>query len=463
MRRRHIVPLLAILLCTSAAAEDARKVAPLKLEDLVRRAQKRSPTVHASTQRIRAARAQLSEATISPFMQFQAEAAFAVAPGVKGTPIYAKSDDQFGFGEDWNIVAGGTVTGTIPLYTWGKILSARDAAKQGVRAAEFDRERVRAQLTFDIRRAYFGLQFALDVLQMISEGKGKLEDAATKLQERLDDGDEEVEQEDVWRLSSTVAEVEARQADAERLESSSRAALQILVDSPTVKVPDCPSERARVQFKPLQWYQKAARLHRPDGRMLDSAVRAQKEAEDVEFGRYFPDIGLVLRAGQTIAPEVTDQNNPFIVDGANFTTLGAGLAARWSLDFGGTYFRVKRARARGAELRAQRDRAQQGMQLQVADAYAQAQAAERAESAWAKGHRDTRRWFIAATQAYQIGAKETRDLVDAVRAYFNARTQHLDAIRRFNTAAAQLELATASSLTPSEREWEGECAYETTQ
>jgi outer membrane protein TolC len=94
--------------------------------------------------------------------------------------------------------------------------------------------------------------------------------------------------------------------------------------------------------------------------------------------------------------------------------------------------------------------------LEVTTIYEQMEDAHRRERAWAGGEKETRAWFIAAVQGYQIGTLESRDLVDAVRAYFNARFSHIQAIRDLNTATAELERV--SGLGPSEASaWEPDC------
>ena len=54
------------------------------------------------------------------------------------------------------------INGVIPLYTFGKIESAVDAAEAGVRVGEWDMEKSRQQMRLDVRKAWYGLQLARD-------------------------------------------------------------------------------------------------------------------------------------------------------------------------------------------------------------------------------------------------------------------------------------------------------------
>jgi outer membrane protein TolC len=84
--------------------------------------------------------------------------------------------------------------------------------------------------------------------------------------------------------------------------------------------------------------------------------------------------------------------------------------------------------------------------------------ARRREEAWSDGERQTRSWFVAAAQAYQIGTIGPKELVDAVKAYFTARFNHLEAIRAYNTSLAELERAIGSPLLSSDA-WAQRCEF----
>lgn len=442
-------------LAAEARAEDSNAVPLRTLDDLTRAAERNYPSLVAAREGVEAARARLAEATISPFFQWNATGAFNMAPTADGTPIFSR-DPQLPISNPWRPVVQAGVEGAIPLYTFGKFRAGREAAKAGIQVAEENVHQAQARLRFDVRRAYFALQLALDVQQMIREGQGRLEKAVATLESRIAAGDPDVSTMDRYRLSSTLAEVEARASEAERLEVTSKEALIALTGERSFRVQDCPIEPVEVRLASLEAYVSRALADRPEARMLRAAIRARRADVDVNRGRYYPDVALAFRASQSWGPGITDQNNPFIMDPANFSTLGAGLVARWSLDLWGNAHRVRRAEASLAETRAQAEEAERGLRLEVAAIFHELSDAWRREKAWGKGHRDSRAWFIAAAQAYDIGTLEPRDLVDAVRSYFLARFNHLQAIRDANTALADLERASGQALVEPTG-WEAKC------
>lgn len=188
--------------------------------------------------------------------------------------------------------------------------------------------------------------------------------------------------------------------------------------------------------------------------MLEAAVRARQASLDFHEAGFFPDIALAYRFGTTWAPGITDQTNPFVIDQANYTSIAAGLVFRWSLDLWGNAYRVDREGALLDDARERSQEAGRGIELEVTDAFEAVRAAERQVETWGRGRRETRAWFIAAAQGREVGTVETRDLVDAVRAYFTARYSHLQAIHDLNVAVANLERTSGTSIVT---RWEPPC------
>ncbi len=424
----------------------------MTLGGLMHSAMSHWPGISAARHRVEAADARLTEAWVSPLFQLTATGSFALVPGARGTPVFSP-DAQLPLNNSWGPAGAVRVEGAIPLFTFGKLDAARDAARAGIRAAESDVDRVRAQLRFDVRRAYYALELALDAEQMISEGRSKLDQAVARLQERIENDDPDVNEMDRWRMSSTLAEVDGRSSEANRLHQISYEALSILSTEENFALPDCAMTALSFDLRALSYYQDTARSHRPEAAQLMAAIAARDASLSLTRAQYFPDIALAVSAGYSRTPGVTDQSNPFVQDSGNTPTLGAALVARWSLDLWGNSLRVRRAREELYDAHDRADEARSGISLEVATIYEELRDARRREESWGRGHRDTRAWFMAAAQAYQIGTAEPRDLVDALRAYFQARFSHIQAIHDNNVAAAKLERAIGVELMP-ESAWE---------
>lgn len=433
-------PVAALVLCLASSVARAQpEAASHDLEYLTRAAEEHSHNIRATEHTILAAEARLAEATISPFFQFSGEAGLGFVPDANGTRDYSPDPDNE-FARAFGPALYGQVSGAVPLYTFGKLRAARRAARAGVRESEIAARRIRSELVFDVRRAYYGLQLALDARQMLSEGVPKLRNALKQLDERIENGAEDSDAMARYRLSSALAEVEARESQVRLLEDSSRAALQILTGIPEVRVPECPLEALAFTPAPLVRYQEGAWKDRPELGRLQAGIDALTAGLEAKTARYFPDLALALSVIGSYAPGRTPYEFYRPIDAKG------GLVMRWDLDFWGNSKRVSRARHEISETREKQALAKDGIGIEVAARYAELEDAERRRVAWDRGHRDTRRWFLSAAQGYQIGVVDTKELVDSVEEYFKARFSYLNATREYNTALAALELATGRPL-----------------
>ncbi len=405
----------------------------------------RYPGLNAAEADIDVAQARLAEARLSPFMQFQGQARFFVAPGARGTPTFSP-DSQIPWSNRWGPGGELAIEGAIPIYTFGKYRAGKKAARAGITAAEYGRDRTLARVVFDVRRAYFGTQLSLDLQTMISEGKNKLRKAVDKLGARLQADDPRVEQTDYWRLVSALSEIESRESEALRLEASARAALEILSGLKPAIVPECALEAVRSEVIELSEHIERALESRPELHQLEAAHTAKDANLVVKRAGYLPDILLALRATFARTPVITDINNPFIIDRGNFAGAFAGLVARWKLDFGGTHARVKAAKAEIESLKAKTAEAEQGIEIEVTALFEHLQDAKRRLASWTRAEKETRKWFVSAGQGYEIGTTSAMDLVDAIEAYFSARSKRLMATAEYNLAIAGLEKATSMPL-----------------
>jgi outer membrane protein, multidrug efflux system len=291
---------------------------------------------------------------------------------------------------------------------------------------------------------------------VIHEGLGKLEQAADRLEERLEQGDADVDPMDRYRMQAAIAEVRGRASQAEYLRNASRAALATLTGVSAVRIPDCPSVPLEFELDALTSYVGELEQARPEMQLLDAAIAAREAQLALERANYFPDIALALEAGITHAPGRVNISNPFITDAGNTQRLGGGLVARWNLDLWGTNLRVRRRRAELDQTRAQRRMAVGGMELEVREGFERLRDAQRREEAYGEGERATRRWFVSALQAYQVGTVEPKQLIDAITAYFTNRFNHLQAVHDLNVAAAQLDRATGARVVDPGR-WGSSC------
>jgi multidrug efflux system outer membrane protein len=265
------------------------------------------PNLWAARARLAFVHAQLDEARWTPFSYWSASARTGVIPTIGGTPFYnavPRSALNQGFGQDFQPFLSFGVSGTVPLYTFGKIDSIKRAAEAQVRYSEWDLEKSRIQVRADVRRAYFGLMLARDALYIADDILSKLNHAIENVANKIASGDTSVEEADRLRLEIYRDELLARVAEAQKGEAFAGAALRFFTGVQTAfDIPDEPLKKPETPLGPVVRYLTAARLFRPDVNLARSGVAARRAQLDFARAQLYPNIGLGLGFNYAIAPK----------------------------------------------------------------------------------------------------------------------------------------------------------------
>jgi multidrug efflux system outer membrane protein len=403
------------------------------------------PNLWAARSRLAFAHAQLEEARWTPWFQWSAQSTFGVLPPLLGTVLYPQSTlfsrNITAFG-DLQPFFGFGLSGVLPLYTFGKIETALSAAEANVRVSEWDMERWRQQMRMDVRRAYYGLQLARDVRDIIDDAKGRLDKGIHSIKDKMAKGDPTVGDVDRLRLQTYREEITAQALQAPKGEAYAIAALRFMtgvqtgfdiLDEP-LKVPDRP-------LVSVVQYLEAARVLRPDVNMARAGVIARKRLLENSRARLFPDFGLGLGADFLSTPSAIQQNNAFANDPFNHFYYFFGFGLHWSLDLLPQAARSQQAEAQLEETRALERLALGNAMLEVEKAYADAMEARTREETWERAEHETKEWISIVQDHIDLGTWDERALMEPLKAYGNARVQHLYALMDYNIALSALAQA----------------------
>ncbi len=402
------------------------------------------PALAAARARLGLMRAQLDEARLAPAPLVALSSRFGVVPNspAPSTPAAAATSSNLltqglasGFGPF--VQLGASVT--VPLYTFGKMAAANHAAEAQVRLGEWDVEKDRQQVRVDVRRAFYGVTVARDMLALAGDALAKLDGAIDGVRTKLAEGARGVDEADRARLEISRDELVARIADARRGESSALAALRFYTGVQTgFEVPDEPIARPRTPLAPIVTYLSAARTHRPDVNRARAGVVARGAQVDWARANLLPDLGLGMQFDWTAAPGVKTPIAGVDTRSLNSPQLGAAFGLQWSLDLLTKSARVRQAQSNLAEARALEHLALGGGAAEVEVAYAAAVEASAREESWARAVHRAKGWLAAVRDAIDLGTKDESALVEPLRLYVSARANQLQALMDTNMTRAEL-------------------------
>jgi outer membrane protein TolC len=413
-------------------------------------ADRNHPNLWASRARLAWWHAKLEESKWLPFSQWNAGADFGLLPTIGGIPIYTTAPaniTNLGIIGDLQPAMRTWINGTLPLYTFGKITAGKDAAEAAVRVNEWDMEKLRQSIRMDVRRAYYGALLARDAGYLVEDVIDKIQKGIHGIEKRLAKGDTSVEEVDRLRLTVYRDEIVARSGEARRGETYALAALRFMTGVQTnFDIPDEPLKKPDVELGPVVQYLAAARLYRPDINMARAGVVARRAQLDLARAMLYPNIGLGVGASYVYAPSATVQNNAWFGDKFNqgLTGLGYffGLGVRWDLDLMAKQARLVMAESELEETRALQRMALGGVGVEVENAHGVAVEAKGREEAWARAESRSRQWISTVQDAIDLGTKDERALSEPLRAYVNARLNHLYALMDLSVALSDLARVT---------------------
>jgi outer membrane protein TolC len=403
-------------------------------------AERNYPRVHEAASQLARMRAQLWEVQTAPYSVFNASAGAVLAPTIAGTALFSPNTDATitsSMALAWRV----GIEGVVPLWTFGKISSARDAAGAQVKVGEQNIRKAKNEVRLSVRQAYYGTLLARDALSLLEEATSRIDKYLPRVEERVRSG----EGDDIQLIKLRIhrAELEARRSEAQKQERIALAGLRFLTGvGDTLEVPDQPLRRVRHALGPLAQYLTAARLFRPEINMAHAGVLARRAQVELERARFYPDLAFAASASRSYAPEVADQLNPFVRDDANYVRYGFGLVMSWSLDFLPKAARLAQAEAQLEEIRATERFALGGVGVEVETAFAEAVDAGRRLDAYGDATRYARQWLVKVQQGIDVGTFEDEDIVDPAKEYALKRFAQLSATLDFNVAMAKLALAT---------------------
>lgn len=417
---------------------NARRI--LALKRCLELAERNYPKISEAQARLEGKSALERQTAWSPYTEFTATAGVALAPTFRGLPNYSPNTDVT-LSSSMALAWQAGVEGVVPLYTFGKLEHGLRALSAQTKASEYEVKREINDVRLTVRKAYYGIQLARDAMALIREAADMIDGHLEKMEKDIAAG--EGDDINLLRLKEQRADLDARAADAKKQEASAFAGLRFLTGQ-TVPF-DIPNEPLRPvvhALGPVTQYLSAARLFRPEINMAAAGVVARREALRLERARYMPDLGLALSVKWSYAPEVTDQQNPFVRDGGNYLYYGFGVVMRYKLDFIPQAARVDQAVAQLREMEATERYALGGVGQQVEEAYAEVQSARSKLDATSRAARYAQQWLIKVQQGIEVGTMDEEDLVLPAREFALQRFNQMSATFDFNMAYAKLAQAT---------------------
>ncbi len=453
MRRGSVIASLVvagILAVGSQTHGEVRGASPkvLGLEECVRRALEEGPDRDLILADLKAAQARLDEAKAGKFGESTYTQYVGLTNEARGDPVSSpnKQTDFFDGLGPFTILE---LDIRLPIYTFGKLSAALEAAQHGLSSERARSEAARADIVLETKRLYYGLQLAQQLGYVLEDMLESIEEAIEKTKQRLDDGSHTVTERDVLRLKIGRSKFKAGVEDVGASTKLTKRALARAVGLP----PDSEFEIADKRFRiadfepaPLESYVESGPYRRPEWKQIETGIDAQQARVDLEEANLYPTIFLATGVRYAVAGNRDDQTNVFAYDEFNYLQPVGVLGLHWDLNFFANQAKAEQARAQKDRLVAERRRAESGLRLEVERHYASVESARGTIDATSEGRKAARGLLVLTVTNFDLGIGEADELFEAFGAYTETSTDYFRAVHDFNVAVSELSRAVGEEL-----------------
>ena len=442
---RMFFPMLAVLtISTHALAQET-----ISLEKACELARENSPQIHAQDFAIDAAQAQVSEAKYFWAPKFSLTSQFGPMP--KETDIHASQTDIWdNITGEWGFTTRNYLEFWFPIFTSTKVYHTHELAKIGLKVEELRAENEILNVEYDVSRAYIGLQLANAYADVIQEAEGYIARVETEYQKMLDNGSDKVKKTDQYRIDIARAnllrlknEVAAKRDYAERaLSVHTRLSLPISIETMDFDH-EVPSLKTYDDVLAL------GHTHRGDLKLLKAAEDAALLDAKIKWLNWWPDLvvaGEVYYKYSNAVPEM-DVQHFYIKDTYNDYGFVMGFMLKWDLDPVRQVFQVRRADAKAERMKAQRELAISGIDLQISEDYQSALSKFANIEITHKSRRSAKRFLTQELLDYEGGAGDIDDMISALTTFIEQRAMYLQVLHDYRVALVKLQKTTGATST----------------
>lgn len=426
------------LLFSVAAAE------PLSLRQLFDLAVEHNPQLKAAGADVEIAEALSDQARAARILpKFDLTVVAGPSPEARGNALVGDTDLW-----DLSVFTRTEATFIQPLFTFGRLAAAQEAARQGVEARTEGLLDARAKLESQVSEAYHGLLLAHHLWDLATEARTEIGKARDLIAEKLDADEGDYTYTDLFRLDRFVYDVEENANKVAKgkklLESLLRKLAGLPAESP-VELADEHLTPVTDEIEPLDAY--VGRIaDRHDLKQLRAGIRAKDAQVKAIRSELYPQFFIGGQLKYSHAPNRDDQKSPFAKDDFNFLQGGAIIGFKQSLSFGLTAAKVRKVELERRKLSYLDQLASMGAVIEVERIHGDLVEAQANLEAARKARRATRNWFLAARDGFNAGLEDSGEIIDAVKEYSIIRAKYFNAVYSFNKAFGALQRATGGSV-----------------
>lgn len=337
---------------------------------------------------------------------------------------------------------------TVPLTTFGQLKITQDLADGGIEAAKYYKQKEELDVLYEVKRIYYGLQFAAEVKHIIN-------DAIKKVQNKIDDEEEkdtpDIEPTDLIKLKLFKVELEKRLRETEENEVLAQDGLRFylqLPDEQAFHLSKLSLDPTRAKLDAFEEYIENSLDTQLDAKLLTLGVESKKRQLKLEKYKRLPKagVGAFYDVGGTTSSISGLANTDDFSDPFNYQRAGFGFQLSGDLDLHGSHTKIKKAEAEVLKASFDQRAAKKGLELKARKSFYTAKRLKENYLAADRARSLARQAVFLEKSNQDIGVGEADKYAEVLQTLLLKRGEYFKSVYDYNLALADLERTVAVSL-----------------
>lgn len=379
-----------------------------------------------------------------PSLNFRSE--HAVVPSVNSPGDFA--DDRVYLDpdatNDWSKVGIYTrlrISGVQPVFTWGAVGKAIEAAELGIKAVQQQSNITLNELELQLSELYYSYVFALEIERLLKDAEDKMGEIERAMERQEEENPAELDESDVFKFQVFKAQFGIQKEEVIRnLEFVSQTWNYALrnedgkVFEPKTRFLD----PLYSELPEINYFQNSAMVNRPELKAIDYTQDGLNMYINALKAKNLPGLYLGFTTTFASTPIRPRQPNPFIRTPENTFNTAVGLTIRQNLNFFQARTSLERSRLEVKRLEFIEDAARDGIMIELNDSFRIAAISKAKVQRTQEALKIAKEWLRSEQLDYDLGFGESKDLIDAVRQELELRLEEKQSIFEYNQAMAKL-------------------------
>ncbi len=437
--------LLIILLLANVARVNAQDTLAISFEEFLSRAVENIGQLKVADTDIRLAENRTQQAKdqrFLPSLGFRSE--HALVPGVDSDFNEDAAYLDPSATNDWGDIGLYTrlrIDAVQPVFTWGAINKAINAAQVAEKVVQKQYEATFAEIELVLYDLYFSYILALEIERLLRDAEDTMDEIEEAMDKQEEENPEELDESDVFKFQVFKAQFGIQRAEVAQnllfVEETWKYALRNEngdVFEPEIRFLDAvPANISEVGF-----YQASASMNRPELQALDFGKEALETYISALRAQNLPGVFLGIRTTLASTPNRPNPSNPYIPTPENTYNTAVGFTIRQNLNFFQAKTSLERSRLETRRLDFLKISAMDGIMIEVNQAYREASIAKAKFESTDEALGIAKNWVRIEQYDYDFGFGDSEDYLDAVRQELELRLAEKQSIFEFNSKLAKL-------------------------